>query len=92
MVEGKDDRLVTVLYIRPPKRHLHPFTKMPLEPRKFQYMSAFVGKQKSISPGGAPSWPDEPCFFDLTSLELAVPLLANVTMVTVAHRIEAVQR
>jgi hypothetical protein len=64
---------------------------MPPEPRKFQYMSAFVGKQH-LTHGGAPSWPDEPCFSGLTSLELGVPLLANVVMATIAHRIEAVQR
>jgi hypothetical protein len=52
MVEGTDDRLATVLYGRPPIRHLHIFTKMPPEPRKFQYMSAFVGKQHLELPVG----------------------------------------
>jgi hypothetical protein len=41
-----------VLYGRPPIRHLHIFTKMPPEPRKFQYMSAFVGKQHLELPVG----------------------------------------
>jgi hypothetical protein len=48
IVEGTDDQLATVLYDRPPTRFLHAFTKMPPEPRKLQYMSAFVGKRETI--------------------------------------------